>query len=398
MTDQTETDEPVPNRSRRNVLRLAGVLSTSALAGCGGILGEGSDSNTTETGQSTPTPKSLNTPEPGGPTDPPESSRRRWAYSLGSTLRAKPAVVDGTVVYGLEDGTVAGFNVQDGVRQWRYETAGSASVLDLVVGESVAYVGTEDGVVEAFDLTDRTQVWQAAVNDEPQVNALTLADGQLYAGTTRLVGSGEDLSVTGRCLAYDAADGAKQWETDLDQGIATRPAVDGDSVYAGAAEVVALNTETGGTRWTAGMDDNTINGFTLDGGTLFVTSRELVRAVDTSDGSVVWEYEQSLSSTGDPALDDGQLYTSTGLLEMGALDAATGDLVWGTDIGESPSTDVLVDDSHIYVGGYSLLALDRDEGAVAWTHEVPGTMNVLTVADSVVYAGDSSGTAVAIEI
>jgi len=143
------TDRTALASSRRNVLRLSGVLGTSALAGCG-LFGGGSDDETsTGTGRPTPTDDVPQTHEPGAPTDPPESSRRRWAYSPGSTLRAKPAVVDDTVIYGLESGNVSGFDVTGGTRKWAHEVPGTMTV--LTIADGVVYTGDSSGTAVTIE-------------------------------------------------------------------------------------------------------------------------------------------------------------------------------------------------------------------------------------------------------
>ncbi|MBX0304239.1 PQQ-binding-like beta-propeller repeat protein [Haloarcula salinisoli] len=393
MTNETGKEVAQLKRSRRLVLHTSLTACASALAGCGTF--DGTTSTTTRNRDPDESAEPAETDEPDGPVEPPESSRRLWAQSLGISTGTPPVVVDGTVVYGTEAGTVFGFDAAEGQQVWTYEKGNRGAVTDIAVDDSTVYLGRRSGSLEAFALDDRAQRWQDSLGSN--ITGLTFDDSTLYAGTLGIVETDGESSVSGRCLAYDTDDGDQRWATDTAGAVLSQPVVSGDTVYIGTTEIVALETGTGATRWTGGRG-SVVEGVAVGERTLYATDKNGIWALEKADGSTVWEVERSVNAGGNPALADGQLYTATGQSEIGAVDAETGEITWEGDIDAIPSTKVVLTDETAYVGSFDgVVALDRTDGAIEWRHTVPGRINTLGVDGGIVYVGDSDGTAVAIE-
>lgn len=157
---------------------------------------------------------------------------------------------------------------------------------------------------------------------------------------------------------------------------------------------------------------------------------EVVVALDAATGKELWaapltiaKYDNGYDTGPDegprvtPAYRDGKVYCTSALLRLACLDAATGKVVWqhdllkefgGRNISWQNAASPLVDDARVYVAGggkgQSLLAFDRNTGAVAWktgdekmTHATPvaatlhGVRQVIFLTQSGLVALDAAG-------
>lgn len=231
----------------------------------------------------------------------------------------------------------------------------------------------------------------------------------------------------GRILAVDAETGDVEWTYELAEraskggGIALYDGV----VYASAFEydadhpLYALDVETGDVQWEVAAGDSFDP--VIYGGGIFGAGVDGLQARERSDGSLRWEQQRNTANT--VAVDEGVVYShepQSGDTQIVANDAGSGDRLWATDTvhgggtnsglhcsvadgtvyatnqrgtvfafetgagakeweatpyteTETRSTDTMpreapvVGDEHVFVGGFSVHALSRTDGAKAWS-------------------------------
>src|ERR1035437_4035088 len=74
-----------------------------------------------------------------------------WKYTTnGGIIFSSPAVANGVVYIGSEDGNLYALNASTGVPLWQY-TTGNAIYSSPAVANGVVYVGSHDGNLYAFD-------------------------------------------------------------------------------------------------------------------------------------------------------------------------------------------------------------------------------------------------------
>ncbi|MDG5758541.1 PQQ-like beta-propeller repeat protein [Natronococcus sp. A-GB1] len=108
------------------------------------------------------------------------------------------------------------------------------------------------------------------------IESTTVEGDRLYTGSD------------GTVYAIDTADGSLLWET---SGVGTdgTPAVDGETVYVVGDRIHALDVETGETQWESEVESD---GMAVDHGMVYTSSEGTVYALDTEDGSVVWQRDE----------------------------------------------------------------------------------------------------------
>ncbi|MDP1807650.1 MAG: PQQ-binding-like beta-propeller repeat protein, partial [Acidimicrobiales bacterium] len=163
---------------------------------------------------------------------PPRTCSPLWTAATGGAIRSSPAVADGTVYVGSDDGKLyafdaAGqFNCSAGpprtcLARW-VTTTGSTVRSSPVVSNGVVYVGSDDAGLYALNATTGMVIWKtitgAAVRSSPAV-----ASGVVYVGS-------DDKAV----YALDAATGAVVWKTTTGAAVRSSPSVANGVVYVGS--------------------------------------------------------------------------------------------------------------------------------------------------------------------
>ena len=203
----------------------------------------------------------------------------------------------------------------------------------------------------------------------------------------------------GSVSAFDAASGARHWNTDT-QGEKDRStnvgggiAAVGGVLYAttGRAEAIALDVASGKINWRAPLGAPARSAPTVVDGRLFVpTIDERLVALSTVDGKQLWTYQATASATivlGEPApaYADGLVVAGFGSGDLVALRADSGTLAWSDSLAAARGRNSLADLSAIRalpvivnntvyaisVGGL-LLALDLRSGRRLWEREAAG--------------------------
>jgi len=163
-----------------------------------------------------------------------------WVATTGSVVGSSPAVANGVVYVGSEDGRVYAFNAATGSTLWT-ATTGSAVDSSPAVANGVVYFGSYDHNVYAFDAATGSTLWTATTGNLV-ISSPAVANGVVYVG-----------SYDGKLYALNAATGSTLWTATTDRGIGhSSPAVANGVVYVGSGDgkVYAFDAATGSTLWT----------------------------------------------------------------------------------------------------------------------------------------------------
>lgn len=207
-----------------------------------------------------------------------------------------------------------------------------------------------------------------------------------------------------RWYAVDVRDGTVRWETPA-VGVAGRPAVtdravvvtENGSSQTGTNPRVRLLDPTGGAeQWATGLDTERVYAPTVDGGTVFVRSRDASHAVALDGGSERWRHDggtfdrdwEDVMSEVAPTVDDGTVYTPEPNA-ITARDVDSGRARWRVTTEKVRATPT-VHEGTLYATGVKTGLVAATEDGVAWTWDGPGQWNSPAVAETVVYTTQGS--------
>jgi outer membrane protein assembly factor BamB len=216
------------------------------------------------------------------------SGRQRWRAVLdpGTDLQWAAPVVDGGQVLVADTlshersapaSHLHALDTATGRRRWAADLHAPAQGFFAdppVLAGGLAYLPTASGKLLAVDTRAGREVWR----DD---SGFPMVAGVRAGLVIALVGD--------RLVGFDAAGGARRWQTPVGTGAGERWAVlDGDAVLVAAdGAVVAVDAATGAARWRAAVGQ-AVGRPVAAGERVYVATRDRLVAVDRTSGRVVW--------------------------------------------------------------------------------------------------------------
>jgi outer membrane protein assembly factor BamB len=360
----------------------------------------------------------------------PKTNKTLWTFTTGGAVETSPAVVNGVVYVGSDDGYVYALNAANGSLIWKYNTYGPVQSSPAVVDGLVYIGGYHSHAVFALDAYTGELVWSSPTDSiyPNKISSTAVANGLVYVAVFNSGAAG------GEFYALNASTGNLVWKYAPGAWISSSPAVYGGKVYIGTStdRIVALDAISGDISWryfvtnsgpTVGGGSPIYSGassLSISDGLVYIgTTIQTVQAWDASTGAFVWSGDINgavYAST--VAVANGVVYASTGLggtvgtLQppgVTALNAESGALLWNNSLGSIQYSSPAVADGMVFVGsdagppnlgvndGNSVYALDADTGATIWTYETGGEVwSSPAVAYGVVYVGSNDAKVYAI--
>ena len=224
-----------------------------------------------------------------------------WTFQTRGAIWGTPAVSDGTVYVGSDDGNLYAVDSRSGSLQWKFATQGIIRSRPAVVGNLV-YIASDDGNAYAVDVRDGTPVWSTEIGNRESreerehleasgkptgfdiwQSSPVVANGQVFVG-----------SLDGNVYALAADTGAILWTFKTGDKIRATLAVASGTVFVGSWDkaLYALDAATGSLRWKSMLGGQVQTTALFADGVVYCASRKAsVVAVDARNGEFVWEYD-----------------------------------------------------------------------------------------------------------
>lgn len=303
--------------------------------------------------------------------------QRLWSVDLGSAIKGGdgqfvPVLVGETVFAAHPKGEVASIEAATGRRHWTASVKGAVSAAPAV-GEGLVVVGTEDGVAYALDLKDGKPRWESRLPSE------LLAPGAVDVGTVVV------RTLDGGVHGLEVGDGKSRWSFKRESPALTlrggaAPVMTLGAVLIGSdsGKVIAADVQNGRVLWETPIaqprgrteierlvDINTTP--VLKEGVLYVAVyHNKIAALDIKGRRVAWS--RDILSQNALAADRDAVYVVDETDGVLALNRQTGADVWKQEalLRRRLSAPVVADDFVVVVDfeGYAHW-LDRKSGRIA---------------------------------
>jgi outer membrane protein assembly factor BamB len=312
-----------------------------------------------------------------------------WNYTTGFQVESSPAVVNGVVYIGSDDGNVYALNAANGDKIWNY-TTGSPPEIQIPGGappipqngvatspavvDGIVYVGALDYNVYALNAANGDKIWNYTtgyiVDSYP-----TVVNGVVYVG-----------SLDDNIYALNATKGDQLWNFTTEGPVYSSPAVVSGVVYVGSDDgnVYALNATYGNKIWSYPTEAASMIGANwvvsspaVVDGVVYVGSRDNnVYALNAVNGAKLWSYTTGGMVDSGPAVANGIVYVGSDDGNVYALNAAKGNKIWNyTTASSILSSNAVVSspavvDGVVYVGsdGGNVYALNATNGNKIWNY------------------------------
>ncbi|UCD94017.1 MAG: PQQ-binding-like beta-propeller repeat protein [Candidatus Zixiibacteriota bacterium] len=245
----------------------------------------------------------------------------KWEDKISESPVSPLSIGAGRLIFCGTKRRIYFYDIKSGDFKGRVNTKGNVQT-GVVVIDSVAYFGTSPKTDEFFclNLHNRKVLWSRPLKDV--TGGPIIIDDRLFVGSSagelyclnRLSGeiiwqrSAKAKSLAGpsggggivyfpldngNLMALKAATGEMVFEAKLDQPLAAKTVL-GDNVYVTGIEggLFAVDRQSGETAWSKEFAYPVWTSPALDDGVLFFGDNGgLVRALNTDDGSVLWEFQ-----------------------------------------------------------------------------------------------------------
>ena len=240
------------------------------------------------------------------------SGRQRWRTTVGGSIGASPAYVDGTVYIAVEfpepSGSVVALDAGTGQVVWEddriQDHPHSTPAIDLAADRLV--VGANDGYLYAWTFGSREFAWKFNTG-RPIKGPIATYDGAAFFGSW-------DYNV----YRVDLRSGTEDWDRSFTTGynVMSGPAIDPstDTVYVGSHDnhLYALDANAGELRWSYETESDVLGCPTIAGDRVLFGSEDThLYALEKRTGEYVWDVPNDgwVTSTPIVGADGGIYYT-----------------------------------------------------------------------------------------
>jgi outer membrane protein assembly factor BamB len=313
----------------------------------------------------------------------------KWTFATGAFVESSPAVLNGVIYIGSDDGNLYALNASTGQKLWSFSTGAGQRILDApALADGVVYIGSYDGVLYALNANTGKRLWSFSTGPNPIVGPPTVVDGVVYVSG----GIPETL------YALNAATGKKLWMDGNWIGGWNSAAVANGVVYIGSFDnsLRAINARTGAVLWSYAVTDGFVDSSpAVANGVVYIGGWDgTVYALKANNGKLLWSYETGSVITSSPAVADGAVYIGSWDTNVYALDARKGTRIWSFTTGDSVESSPAVANGVVYVGSddFNLYALNAKDGQQLWSYPTKTFVESSpAVVDGVVYAAGGIG-------
>lgn len=323
-----------------------------------------------------------------------------WSMDTGGTVKSSPAIANGILYIGSDDGKLWALDAANGNVVWSAQTGDKIRSSPAVSG-GVVYIGSNDGTMYAFDASSGATVWTKSLGGWITAAPLVV-DGRVFIGTRG-----------GYFYALDADTGAVKWSHNT-WDVWGSAAYKGGLVYVGSDQykLFAYHSGSGTLKWSRTFAGRLRGAPSISGGSVFVGDDEgFVKSFDRTSGKLKWSRRAAPASTNAivrcaPAVARGLVFVDTGETtpmdgHVVAYRVHSGKQVWKSHMADYAESSAAIANGVLYVGSYDtrLYAYDADNGKELWTSGWGtfdgGVSSSPAVSGGKVYVGVGDGSVVA---
>ncbi len=317
-------------------------------------------------------------PTASGPTG---DVSERWVYEAGDPITSEIAVSDGIAYANSMNRTSYAIDIENGNQIWKNNPTGTFQGSPTIIGKEM-YVNN-NGRISEFDIDTGEILWFTGSDVDPK-EGVKYYDGVLYTSCGNGYVKGvnpengnvvweHELEGTGRntiaisdgviftssspphVYAVDIETGERLWEAETPGGGTSRGiAVDQNHLYAGIQEgdtLYAFDVEDGSESWSTDVGGYVYSSIAIANDRAFARVENSIIALDTVDGSIIWE-EPSHGSRSNISLADGVIYATTNK-GIAAFEMDSGETIWEFETEEQMyATPTIVNDC-VIIGSQS---------------------------------------------
>ena len=305
-----------------------------------------------------------------------------WKFGTSDRVYSTPAIEQGSVYFGSNDGFFYALDQQSGKLIWKFQTGGKVASSAAVTGNLVIF-SSGDGVIYALDRLSGKVVWKFASKGDTQYDLWDYYRSSPVVHHDRVFWGSGDSTV----YALRLKDGSDVWRYKTGGVVHATPVVTDSVVYIGSYDgnLYALNDEDGQLLWKFKTVGDTYfpegeiqRSATLDDGTLFFGSRDFnIYAIDATSGTGHWNMKEHGSWViASPLVFGGNIYFGTSDSHaFYCMNKTSGEVIWRMALNMRSYDKPAIRDSTVFFGCFNgkLYGVDAGTGAIKWEFQTDGS-------------------------
>jgi outer membrane protein assembly factor BamB len=255
-----------------------------------------------------------------------------------------------------------------------------------VVADGKVYAGISDGSVCCLNASSGEKIWDYGIY-YASVSTPAFSDGKVYIG---LVYSGGLSLHRTNVICLDATNGNEVWTYESEYGYelggdVSSPVVVNGRVYIGShtgrrylsGSVFCLDSSNGSLIWEYATGGRVHSSPAVAGGRVYVGSEDYgVYCLDASSDQQIWKYTTGDEVRSSPAIADSKVYVGSDDNRVYCLNAANGEQIWTYTTGDDVYSSPAVAYGRVYVGSRdnNTYCLDASNGTLIWKYATEGAV------------------------
>jgi outer membrane protein assembly factor BamB len=311
--------------------------------------------------------------------------------NAGREFFSSPALVDGVLYFGCNDGNMRAVDAQSGSVKWTFATV-CGICGEPAVDSTTVYFGGQDGVVYALDRFSGSKRWSAGLGYHVFCNTAVLSDTLIVTGNSM-----------GKVCALNARTGEPVWDDEIG-GIVLGPVtVDSIVVFSSESGDIAAFGHDGSRLWARDYSSQA-SPPSADAAAVYAGfSNGAVRKFSLRDGHVLWETD-IVSSTSRcvlarPVIVGDVVLVGTNDGQLVSLSATDGAILWRQSFDNWIQLPPAVGQDMIYItcDDQRMHILDLSTGEKLDSLEMDGYSGTAPLLEGgILYFGNTSGDFVAL--
>ena len=253
-----------------------------------------------------------------------KTGKVRWSRELASRSESSPLILQDTLYFGSENGTVYAMNARNGSVRWRFRADGAVKG-GLALSDGRLYFGDYGGRAYSIRASDGGLVWKKGTSG----GRLGLSGGNFYSTPAVAYGRVYMGNTDGRMYSFSAGDGEIAWSRSTGGYVYASPAVAAvpgypPTVYFGSysGRFYALDARSGNVSWSRGGYGRISGGATVIGDIVYFADlgNKKTYGLGARTGRQVFSHERGSYN---PVVSDGQTLFLAGYHALYALTPLT---------------------------------------------------------------------------
>ncbi|MEM0466364.1 MAG: PQQ-binding-like beta-propeller repeat protein [Candidatus Thermoplasmatota archaeon] len=293
-----------------------------------------------------------------------------WSSRTDGFITSSPAVADGKVYVGSYDAKVYCFDALTGTKIWEYTTGASIQYSSPAVFNNRVYIGSFDNKIYCLNATGNgdgttTKIWDYTTGGQIY-SSPAVVDNKVYIGSN-----------DGKVYCLDAVTGVKIWHYTTGGAVRSSPTIANAKVYFFSNDNYAYCVDAIGSGGSTALiwkylvsDSRCRHAPAFYNGDMFFSTKGNLYCLDgngNGDGTTTEHWVQPISVMGllhysAPAIAAGKIYAAAPDGTISCFDAVTGEFFWKITLATKIYSSPAIVDGFLYVttpGAKNIVCLGR---------------------------------------